>query len=98
MKDFLFQQILSMQYTIALLLAVVSFQAARVFRTAAFRLIAFGWLANLAYLFASLSSIQHKGLPIGYVDMSATASGFDFISNSLFWYSAHKFARRRNPL
>src|SRR5258705_13098371 len=43
-------QFVTMQYSVVLLLIIITYQAARAFRADAFRTIAVGWVANFAYL------------------------------------------------
>jgi len=75
-----------MQYTIAILLVIVSFQALRVLRNAAFWFVACGWLANLLYLAATRSPELLASLARSpAVDPTTMANCFDFLGNASFW-------------
>lgn len=89
-----------MQYTIAILLVIVSLQAARALRDRAFWFVAFGWFANLAYLAASRASQEHFSalIRITRLEPDTLANFFDFVANGLFWFAAHKYGRARYKL
>jgi signal transduction histidine kinase len=91
--------VVTMQYSVVILLVIISFQALRAFRADAFRIIAFGWLANLAYLIFSVGSgILSPALRIPQSHVAAPAAFLDFVANALFWYAAHRWGKRKNPL
>jgi signal transduction histidine kinase len=96
MTNAIFQHVVIMQYTIAILLVIVSFQALRVFRNPAFWFVACGWLGNLLYLAATRTAPELLA-PLARssaVDPATVASFFDFLGNASFWYAAHKYGRR----
>jgi signal transduction histidine kinase len=92
-------RVVTMQYSVVVLLVIISFWAAKAFKENAFRIIALAWLSNLFYLFTSDSSTwlgeyfslrpSHLGAPAEVFDLSAT---------TLFWFAAHKWGKKRYRL
>src|SRR5947209_20483987 len=92
-------RVVTMQYTIVVLLVIISLQAARAFKESAFRIIALVWLPNLAYLAASdFNRNLWTLLGIPPAHWGAPAQFFDFLTNTLFWYAAHRWGQIKNKL
>ena len=77
------QYILWMQFPVVVILIALSFQAAKSFSERPFRIMAFGWLANLGYLIAHLNSLPPHNQSWWFtVDAILTLT-----SSALFWYA-----------
>ncbi len=98
--DLVRTRIITMQFSIVILLVIINFQAIRAFRRKEFRLLQYGWLANFLYLIAA-ETIKLAGAPAikpffglrALNCIKSSADFFDFIATLLFWYVAHKFSR-----
>lgn len=80
-----------MQFSVVILLIIISFQAVRAFQIRAFYIIATGWILNLLYLLATELGPQIVG---HYLDTFAYI--FDFSTTAMFWYVAHQYGRSKH--
>lgn len=80
-----------MQFSIVILLIIISFQAVRAFQVRAFYTVATAWVLNLLYLLATELGPKIFG---HYLDSLAYV--FDFATTALFWYVAHQYGRSQH--
>jgi signal transduction histidine kinase len=88
-----------MQYSLVILLIIVSFQAVRAFKEKAFYIIAAGWFANLLYLITTEHTPQFGSAnPFVHKYVGTFPGTLDFIASSLFWYAARKYGHWKRIL
>lgn len=93
------KQIVTMQYSVVVLLVIICLQAAPAFKENLFRYIGCAWLANFLYLVSSIGSGTIGALlHLSQYHVTAPAAVFNFLAASLFWYAAHKGGRSAHKI